>query len=89
MFISPIFSLTTLKEDNELASFWIKIQKLTSAHRMNTAFLLLLNTLPFCHSAPDPDTHLHVHLPPEGGQGKERHLSRGKYVFLPGIGWTR
>ena len=31
--------------------------------------LLLLHLLPFLHSAPEPDTHLHVHLPPENGQG--------------------
>ena len=31
--------------------------------------LLLLHLLPFLHSAPEPDTHLHVHLPPESGQG--------------------
>ena len=30
---------------------------------------LLLHLLPFLHSAPEPDTHLHVHLPPESGQG--------------------
>ena len=31
--------------------------------------ILLLHLLPFLHSAPEPDTHLHVHLPPENGQG--------------------
>ena len=37
---------------------------------MTTVLLLLLHLLPFSHSAPEPDTHLHVYLPPEGGQGK-------------------
>ena len=31
--------------------------------------ILLLHLLPFLHSAPEPDTHLHVHLPQESGQG--------------------
>ena len=31
--------------------------------------ILLLHLLPFLHSAPEPDTHLHVYLPPENGQG--------------------
>ena len=31
--------------------------------------LLLLHLLPFLHSAPEPDTHLHVYLPQESGQG--------------------
>ena len=35
---------------------------------MRTIFLLHL--LPFLHSSPEPDTHLHVHLPPESEQGK-------------------
>ena len=34
---------------------------------MRTIFLLHL--LPFLHSSPEPDTHLHVHLPPENEQG--------------------
>ena len=36
---------------------------------MTTVLLLLCHLLQFSHSAPDPDTHLHVHLPAEGGQG--------------------
>ena len=35
---------------------------------MRTIFLLHL--LPFLHSSPEPDTQLHVYLPPESGQGK-------------------
>ena len=31
--------------------------------------ICLLNLLPFLHSAPEPDTHLHVHLPQESEQG--------------------
>ena len=31
--------------------------------------ILLLHLLPFLHSAPEPDTHLHVYLPEESGQG--------------------
>ena len=31
--------------------------------------ILLLHLLPFLHSAPEPDTHLHVYLPPESEQG--------------------
>ena len=34
---------------------------------MRTIFLLHL--LPFLHSSPEPDTHLHVYIPPEGEQG--------------------
>ena len=34
---------------------------------MRTIFLLHL--LPFLHSSPEPDTHLHVYLPPESEQG--------------------
>ena len=30
--------------------------------------LLLLHLLPFLHSAPEPDTHLHVYLPQESGE---------------------
>ena len=37
---------------------------------MTTVPLLLPLLLALSHSAPYPDdTHLHVHLPPEGGQG--------------------
>ena len=32
--------------------------------------ILLLHLLPFLHSAPEPDPHLHVYLPQESGQGK-------------------
>ena len=46
----------------------IKIQWLITHHAMKT-ILLLLHLLPFLHSAPEPDTHLHVYLPPESGQG--------------------
>ena len=34
---------------------------------MRTIFLLHL--LPFLHSSPEPDTHLHVYIPPESEQG--------------------
>ena len=34
---------------------------------MRTIFLLHL--LPFLHSSPEPDTHLHVYLPQESEQG--------------------
>ena len=46
----------------------IKIQWLITHHAMKT-ILLLLHLLPFLHSAPEPDTHLHVYLPEESGQG--------------------
>ena len=46
----------------------IKIQWLITHHAMKT-ILLLLHLLPFLHSAPEPDTHLHVHLPQESEQG--------------------
>ena len=48
----------------------IKIQRLRGIpHGMTTFPLFLLQLLAFSHSAPEPDTHLHVYLPPEGGQG--------------------
>ena len=48
----------------------IKIQWLRGIpHGMTTFPLFLLQLLAFSHSAPEPDTHLHVYLPPEGGQG--------------------
>ena len=31
--------------------------------------ILLLHLLPLLHSSPEPDTHLHVYLPEESGQG--------------------
>merc|ERR1719228_638047 len=34
---------------------------------MTIVLLLLCNLLAFSQSAPEPDTHLHVYLPPEGG----------------------
>ena len=37
---------------------------------MSTVLLLLPHLLAFSQSVPQPDTHLHVHVPPEtGGQG--------------------
>ena len=48
----------------------IKIQWLiVICGTLNPVPLLLLHILAFSQSAPDPDTHLHVYLPPEGGQG--------------------
>ena len=48
----------------------IKIQWQSGiATMMSTALLLLPHLLAFSQAAPEPDTHLHVHLPPEGGQG--------------------
>merc|ERR1719489_644738 len=44
---------------------------------MTTVLFLLCNLLAFSHSAPEPDTHLHVHLPPEGGQGKSPNTGGG------------
>jgi len=44
---------------------------------MNTVLLLLCNLLAFSLSAPEPDTHLHVYLPPEGGQGKSPNTGGG------------
>merc|ERR1719391_777198 len=39
--------------------------------------LLLPHLLAFSQSAPQPDTHLHVHLPPEGGQGETPNTGGG------------
>ena len=50
-----------------ISKYVIKIQWLITHHAMKT--ILLLHLLPFLHSAPEPDTHLHVYLPPESGQG--------------------
>merc|ERR1711990_790613 len=44
---------------------------------MNTVLLLLPHLLAFSQSAPEPDTHLHVHLPPEGGQGETPNTGGG------------
>ena len=45
----------------------IKIQWLTSIAQVMTIVLLLLHhILAFSQSAPQPDTHLHFYLPPEG-----------------------
>merc|ERR1711874_935419 len=48
------------------------------SHKMTTVLLLLLHLLPFSQSAPEPDTHLHVHLPPEGGQGETPNIGGGR-----------
>ena len=42
-------------------------QWLITHHAMRT--ICLLNLLPFLHSAPEPDTHLHVYLPKKSEQG--------------------
>merc|ERR1711874_715223 len=47
------------------------------SHKMTTVLLLLLHLLPFSQSAPEPDTHLHVYLPPEGGQGETPNIGGG------------
>jgi len=44
---------------------------------MSTALLLLPRLLAFSQAAPEPDTHLHVHLPPEGGQGESPNTGAG------------
>ena len=36
---------------------------------MDIVLLLLPHLLALSQSAPEPDTHLHVHLPQEGGPG--------------------
>ena len=40
----------------------------------STVLLLLPHLLSFSQAAPEPDTHLHVHLPPEEGQGLNSFL---------------
>ena len=53
-----------------LHSTKIKIQwLLVIALAMTTVLLLLCHLLTFSQSTPEPDTHIHVYLPPEGGQG--------------------
>merc|ERR1712179_469256 len=62
--------LKTIKEYHKLV---IILDQNSEAHRMTTTILLLLllHLLEFSHSAPQPDdTHIHVHLPPEGEKGK-------------------
>jgi len=55
---------------------------------MTTIVLLLCHLLPFSQSAPEPDTHLHVHLPPEGGQGGNPNTGGGLAAkgFKTGMG---
>ena len=43
---------------------------------MNTVLLLFCHILPSLLFAPEPDTHLHVYLPPENGKGKGRYLKK-------------
>ena len=49
---------------------------------MTTVLLLLCHLLPFSHSAPEPDTHLHVYLPPEGEKGSFFLSLLVSHVFL-------
>merc|ERR1719234_170391 len=45
---------------------------------MSSVLLLLPHLLAFSQSAPEPDTHLHVHVPPEtGGQGETPNTGAG------------
>ena len=72
MFISSIVSFMSQKEDNELVRFWSQnsvAKRRRPQTKMTTVLLLLCHLLPFSHSAPEPDTHLHVYLPPEGEKG--------------------
>ena len=63
-------SLLPCKIITSLLDYGIKIQwQRGSSHKMNNIIFFLCHLLPFSHSAPEPDTHLHVYLPPEGGQG--------------------
>ena len=82
--------LSPLRKIKSLLDSWIKIQCLTGVIYMMTTVLLFL-CLPFSQSAPEPDTHLHVYLPPEEEQGscfistdKEAHFFYISFhVFLP------
>ena len=70
LLLPSIAFLTALQEANEhkcYLKYDIKIQWLITHHAMRT--ICLLNLLPFLHSAPEPDTHLHVYLPKESEQG--------------------
>ena len=49
---------------------------------MRTIFLLHL--LPFLHSSPEPDTHLHVYIPPEGEQGNSFLVASFSFVSSKG-----
>ena len=46
--------------------------------------ILLLHLLPFLHSAPEPDTHLHVYLPPENGHGNSFRVASFSSVSSKG-----
>ena len=50
---------------------------------MRTIFLLHL--LPFLHSLPEPDTHLHVYLPEESGQGNSFLVASFSSVSSKGL----
>ena len=61
-YLLPLQKVTTCWDQNSVA-----IKEESLPHTMNTVVILLFHILDFSHS--EPDTHVHVYLPPEGGQG--------------------
>ena len=76
-----VASVTNMRYD--YLKYDIKIQWLITHHAMRT--ICLLNLLPFLHSAPEPDTHLHVHLPQESEQGNSVLVASFSTVSSKGL----
>ena len=76
-------SLLPCKIITSLLDYGIKIQwQRGSSHKMNNIIFFLCHLLPFSHSEPEPDTHLHVYLPPEGGQGSSFLFTSSNFFVL-------